>query len=143
MALRSTSFPSILLILLFIAFFNTLCHLSFEYSPDVVRLHDVLTSFTTRGQTAVELFAPLSTIVGSSPNGRVLLTVATHIAWPLVGIAFLRLLRIHKLIKTFGIRMALYVLIAGTAWLSGADRHEHLLSMVRHQSLLLWMPFPK
>jgi hypothetical protein len=125
---------SIVGILLLIAVFNTICHVSPDYKAYVVRLHEVLTSFTTRGQTTVELFAPLSTIVGSSPDGRVFLTVASHIAWPLVGATFLRMLQAHKIVLMSNLltRTALYALLAGIAWFSSSVRHEHLLSLVMH-----------
>jgi hypothetical protein len=91
MTLESASpscWQSIVGILLLIAVFTTICHVSPDYKPHVVRLHEALTSFTTRGQTTVELFAPLSTILGSSPDGRLFLTVASHISWLLVGAIF-------------------------------------------------------
>jgi hypothetical protein len=124
---------SILGILLLIAVFNTICHMSPDYKPHVVRLHEVLTSFTTRGQTTVELFATLSTIVGSSPDGRVFLTVASHIAWPLVGATFLRILQTHKIVlaNNLLIQTTLYALLAGITWFSSSVGHEHL-SLVPH-----------
>jgi hypothetical protein len=137
MTLESASlrrWRSILGILLLTAVFNTICYVSPDYKPYIVHLHEVLTSFTTRGQTTVELFAPLSTIVGSSPDGRVFLTVASYIAWLLVGATFLRMLQVHKIVLVSNLltQTALYALLAGIAWFSSSVRHKHLLLLVLH-----------
>jgi membrane associated rhomboid family serine protease len=118
--------------LLLIAVFNKICHVSPDYKPYVVRLHEILTSFTSRSQTIVELFVPLSTIVGSSPDGRVWLTAASHIVWTLVGAAFFRMLQAHKIVLVSNLltRTALYALLAGIAWFSTSVRQKDLLSLV-------------
>ena len=135
MALRSTFVPSMVIILSFIAYFKVSCHTSFEYDPQVVHLHDVLTSFTRRGQTTIELFAPLSTVVGSTPDGLIMLTVAAHIVWSILGVVFLKMLRVHELVHSFRTRMVLYGLIVGMAAFPNSGKPEHLISTVQHHSL--------
>jgi hypothetical protein len=125
-----------IVILLFIAAFNTVCHVSPEYNPFVVHLHEVLTGFTARGQASVELYAPLSTIIGSSLGGRLFLASASHVAWPLVGVILLWMLQAHEtvLASNYLTRMARYALLAGIAWFLTSANDGNLLSMV------LWFP---
>ncbi|CZR69155.1 uncharacterized protein PAC_19055 [Phialocephala subalpina] len=135
MSLESASlhrWRSIFVILLLIAVFHTICHVSPDYSPDVVHLHEVLTRFTTRGQATVELFAPWSTIAASSPDSYVFLTIASDIAWSLVGAMFLRMLEEHKIVSVNSpsTRTVLYSFLAGIAWYSNSERHKHLLTLV-------------
>lgn len=114
--------------------FNAVCHVLPDYNPRVVRLHEALVGFTTRGQTTVELFAPLSTVTGSSPSGQAFLTVASRIAWPLVGISFWNMLQRVKIpVSNFWVRVVLHASFIGTVCLSSRDRHQHALSLVGYR----------
>jgi hypothetical protein len=65
-----------------------LCQVSPDYSPDVVDLHGTLTDFTSRGQTTIELFAPLSIVVGRSSSWTFFMYTAGRLAWALVAVLF-------------------------------------------------------
>ncbi|KUJ15117.1 uncharacterized protein LY89DRAFT_670626 [Mollisia scopiformis] len=123
---------SILVFLVLFAVLDTLCHMSSDYDPHLVRLHEVLTNFTTRGQATVELFAPLSTIIGSTPTGQSFMTIAFDIAWMLVGLAFLRLpLQAHQIAQVgskFWTSTFLYISFA-SVWLSTSSRQQNSLSL--------------
>lgn len=77
-----------LVALLTVFSFYMLCQVSPEYSPDVVDLHKTLTDFTSRGQTTIELFAPLSIVVGRSSSWTFLMYTAARVAWALVAVLF-------------------------------------------------------
>ena len=124
---------SILTILLLVAAFNILYRVSPNYSLFLIRLHDVLTNFTARGQSTVELFAPLSTVFGSSPPLRAILIGVSGLVWPLVGVLFLEMLHVHKsviggeLLTQTGLYGAL---LGSITWFSSSVSHENLLSLV-------------
>ena len=82
-----TRMPALVALLTVFSFYM-LCQVSPDYSPDVVDLHKTLTEFTTRGQSTVELFAPLSIVVGRSSSWTFFVYTAGRVAWALVAVLF-------------------------------------------------------
>ena len=121
-------FPSSLAIcLLLIAAFSTLRHATNGYDSQVVHLYETLADFTARGQTTVELFAPLAAIVAPSRVGRMIISGATLTLWLLVGAGFM----LAALVPLSRFWVALYILLASIAWIySATDGHELVLSTV-------------
>ena len=136
MALEPASmclWQSILIILLLVTVCNTIYHVSPGFDPPIVHLHEVLTSFASRGQLTVELFAPLSTIICSSPNGLMVLQIACYMAWTSVGDAFLRMLQAHRIVVVSNNLkwIALLALMVGMNWFSSPLAHKNFLSLVQ------------
>lgn len=120
-------------LLLLVTFSCVLINVSSHYSPDTLHLHEVLTSFTVRGQTTVELFAPLSTIVASSPGSREFLLLASCIAWYLVIATLLKRLEEHKVltVNNLAARTLICVFMVGLIWNSSSEKPKNLLPLVR------------
>ncbi|KAK0112619.1 hypothetical protein ONS95_014362 [Cadophora gregata] len=102
-----------------------------QYNPEAVTLHDVLASFTKRGQLAIELFPPLSLVIGSLPNARLLLNIASQIGWIFVGVVYVSRLRVHntELQSNLSGKAATCFLVIPIIWLSNWTEIEDLLPL--------------
>jgi hypothetical protein len=117
--------------LLPIIILNTIHGVYPTHGSSIIQLYETLVSFAARGQTTIELFPPWSVIVSSSTNGRAFLTVASLIAWTLIGASFGRLLQARSSVSSdLLILQAIYALLSGVVWILSLDRHENDLFLV-------------
>ncbi|SMQ50253.1 unnamed protein product [Zymoseptoria tritici ST99CH_3D7] len=79
----------------FIFTFAFFAHYTQPIPMELAQLHHILSTFAGKGQTTLELFAALSTILGRTEWSRELMTVASTACWPLVGAVAVHRLREH------------------------------------------------
>jgi hypothetical protein len=123
--------PSLVSVLFLVLTFNKIRHAHNEYDSEAVHLHEVLINFAARGQSTVELFAPLSATIGSLPDIHVLLDGAIVLLWAVVGQTLLSKVQLPTYVNGSRVQTALFGILAGSLlWLHGGGGQDVLLSKV-------------